>query len=704
MVQSDLARKIEKAKDYVHMVDVVLKDLKLPDPTKRKGLKQYATNFAQYSRKINACYDAHSQPEHKDYLVLAAIVNLWAKLAVDSVLRDRLLANGILERMAPLLSEGPEGTRQSVLLALSNLTHHAGADARKTIATLTVPAIINLLDTPDCKPRIAELGIAVLSHSMSSAVTEGEHNHLIGHEIQIPAALKDIDGVRMLSAVVEAMRRPDIDEELVSHGLDLLRTLAFSYSKEMRETSSDRPLVAALASPNIYVRLVGFMGILRLGSSRTEPESRMLNPMAVAQIANNMEKYFNPKLMDVLHNQYGGIEGGMIAEIAESNARLDKAIASLGRNWDYAQLGRTLCKRVLECEYSLGQGFIAGPGGIMEQFDVTFSRAAEALRQSTDPADAHLPYVLLIKIAMGSGDRAKVCSLSAQAVNKFPDVSFFYYTWATWTEESRSGLRLAKKGLACSDLTDYVKRGLLFKSAEAAFEMTMNGPLENAAVGSPAWREGVAILHCAQEDSRAYIEMTPMDQKNMKTMLYTYLAISIILEGDEIFKNLDMIRPYVEKVSLAEQIYAIAVRPLPRTQRKLAIDHIIPNFGKPLKNWRTVISRLDKPRMGHHHHQHLGPDDPDHILANWLARTALDDENAPETEFAELNAPDLPAPGTRAHDVLVYRCSLCGNPSASLKRCARCKDARYCDDACQRKHWKKGHKLVCKPPAPSPAK
>lgn len=114
MVQSDLARKIEKANDCVKMVDVLLKDLKLPgkpffalgimsfipffapriDPAKRKGLKQFATNFAQYSRKINACYDAHSQPQHKDYLVLAAIVNLWAKLAVDTVLRDRLLADG----------------------------------------------------------------------------------------------------------------------------------------------------------------------------------------------------------------------------------------------------------------------------------------------------------------------------------------------------------------------------------------------------------------------------------------------------------------------------------------------------------------------------------------------------------------------------------------------------------------------------------
>ncbi|KDN41362.1 hypothetical protein RSAG8_07477, partial [Rhizoctonia solani AG-8 WAC10335] len=116
-----------------------------------------------------------------------------------------------------------------------------------------------------------------------------------------------------------------------------------------------------------------------------------------------------------------------------------------------------------------------------------------------------------------------------------------------------------------------------------------------------------------------------------------------------------------------------------------------------MKNWRTVISRLDKPSRGHHHHSQLSEDDPDHILANWLARTQFDDENAPLSEFADINAPDGNSFGTAAEDVLVYRCSLCGNPSASMRRCARCKSARYCDDSCQRKHWKKGHKLTCKP-------
>lgn len=453
----------------------------------------------------------------------------------------------MLERMIPLLQHGPTETRHSVLFALSNLTHHGGSEARRSIAMLTTPTIVELLAAPDCPTGIAELGLAVLSHSLSSTVSEEIGDYTIGDVIHIPTVLRNINAEGLLSAIGLIIRRPDVDVEAISHGLDLLRSLAFVYRNPMLATNTHRPLIAALASPNIHVRLEGFSGILRLGGSAVEKESRLLNPMQVAQIAENPEKYFNPTLMKALRNQYGGWEGGMIMEIAESAGALDVEIQQLGRDGDYAKLGRALCKRILEHEYSLGHGVIMGPGGIEEGFDETFQRAGDALRITENPEDAYFPALLAVKTAMGHGDRDTICALSAQAIRQFPDVAFFYYTQSIWTSDARTGLRLAKKGLACSDMTDYVKRGLLFRSAEAAYEMTMAGPLEMAAPGSPAWREAVAILHCGQEDSKAYIEMTPMDQRNMKTMLYTYLGISFILEGDAIYKNLDMIR-----VSLSE--------------------------------------------------------------------------------------------------------------------------------------------------------
>ena len=49
------------------------------------------------------------------------------------------------------------------------------------------------------------------------------------------------------------------------------------------------------------------------------------------------------------------------------------------------------------------------------------------------------------------------------------------------------------------------------------------------------------------------------------------------------------------------------------------------------------------------------------------------------------------------------RCAACGKTEGelligfALKKCARCKAVQYCGTDCQRRHWRGGHKAVCKP-------
>lgn len=394
---------------------------------------------------------------------------------------------GMVERMLPLFKEGDQKIRQSILFALSNLTHHGGIEARRTIAKLTTPTLVDLIADPDCSARNAELGVAVLAHSLGPTLLELTRNFHIGDKVQTPEVLRGVDGERICYATGAIIRRPDVDTEAVLHAIDLLKCLAFFFRDAVLATHTERPFIASLASQNIQVRLEGFIGVLRVGSSITQFESRQLEPNRVAAIARSPEEYFTPDLMQALRSQHGGLKGGMIYEIADSAASLDGATLQLGKTWDYAEFGRTLCKRILTCEYSLGRGVMSGPGGKMESFEDYFGRAADALTKSTDPADAYLPALLRVKMAMGLGDRENVIRLSAEAVRQFPDAAFFYYSQACWTKEPRTALRLSKKGLACSDLTDYVKRGLLHRSAEAGFDMTLAAtsfPL--AAPSSPA--------------------------------------------------------------------------------------------------------------------------------------------------------------------------------------------------------------------------
>lgn len=47
-------------------------------------------------------------------------------------------------------------------------------------------------------------------------------------------------------------------------------------------------------------------------------------------------------------------------------------------------------------------------------------------------------------------------------------------------------------------------------------------------------------------------------------------------------------------------------------------------------------------------------------------------------------------------------CDGCGETESApnaLKRCSTCKKAHYCSQACQRKHWRDGHKDICGVPS-----
>jgi hypothetical protein len=41
-------------------------------------------------------------------------------------------------------------------------------------------------------------------------------------------------------------------------------------------------------------------------------------------------------------------------------------------------------------------------------------------------------------------------------------------------------------------------------------------------------------------------------------------------------------------------------------------------------------------------------------------------------------------------------CHFCHKKSGDLKRCLGCKKVSYCSKGCQKRHWKLGHKTLCR--------
>ena len=56
-------------------------------------------------------------------------------------------------------------------------------------------------------------------------------------------------------------------------------------------------------------------------------------------------------------------------------------------------------------------------------------------------------------------------------------------------------------------------------------------------------------------------------------------------------------------------------------------------------------------------------------------------------------------PAAETHSIALIRvlptCSNCGTRLATLRSCAGCLDAHYCDVLCQRAHWRVVHRAVC---------
>ncbi len=120
-------------------------------------------------------------------------------------------------------------------------------------------------------------------------------------------------------------------------------------------------------------------------------------------------------------------------------------------------------------------------------------------------------------------------SMAERAIQRNPRIGFFYYiqTFGTNLEE---GLRAAKKGSNCPDLTNYVKHALLFRGIEIAFSMGIKR-LEEANTGGQLWNEGIAFLMCALEDANEFMNSACPDNRAMKTVLCLQPLLNLDYQG-----------------------------------------------------------------------------------------------------------------------------------------------------------------------------
>ncbi|KAI0056850.1 hypothetical protein BV25DRAFT_1831839 [Artomyces pyxidatus] len=680
---------VYSAEGWDAVVDTLCAMLDLPDVTTRNGLKKIHKDFESVHSKLDDVY-AYARAMSRDTEIAAivqdrlacAVVAVYASMSVDSILRDRVFREAdFLAKALPLLDN--PSLCHVVLQALTAATHHGGIFVRQEIAKKT-SVILQLLDEQPDDAVSAELGISVISHSVG-AVVQNE-------DAPDPKLLKTVDMPRVMRTMLFFVRKPRSSYTLVHHALGFFSGASQHCSKDFHANpSAINLLLACVRTKDIRMRAEGVAAILRLHISDGKPDDTtqdMQKLMAAA--GRGWPDHLVEAIMD-----YGMMRSETFV-ILTTAREYQKLMMEVVQSGDLAWLGLRLADLIGRTEYSIAQGGwqVEDPRTGKREFqDVglpfimwqdALPHCAKALRARGRPSEADPADILDLKWYIMKSRMVEAHAMAHKALERSPHIGFYYYVLTLGAEQA-DGLRDAKKGLKCPNLTPYVRFGLLYRAAEHAADMALK-KLQDAMISGKNLEEGFAFAMSALEDSNTFIREAPPDTRSMKTVIYINTLMMLLVKGNELSSDLKELEFTNAKLKLADDIARFLGRPISQTQMRLARATIVERLPKAWQEWGDVVSRFVD-----HTKAELSAEKAEDDLTTWLAKLEIGDENM----MGHHDDGHRTHPAINLNDVALYRCSWCGNPSAILRKCRGCQKARYCDSDCQKQHWTKSHKKTC---------
>ncbi|KAJ7098295.1 hypothetical protein C8R44DRAFT_811280 [Mycena epipterygia] len=653
---------IDSADGWNPVITILCAYFELPDIATRSGLKKVHANFESIHRRLDKAYTRHAS----NVRIQGGIVGIYARLCVDSILRNKIFQRGFLGQLIPLLDV--PSCRHLALRALTTVTHHGGVEIRLDIAKSYLVLVRLLKEFPD-DPKTVELSIVTLSHCLMSTISDE------GMKID-PRFGESLDLQEVLKIVTETLRKPFPSRVLVDHSVQLL---AMSTLHCKVPPSTAHFLVAGLRSTDWIFRCTCLGALVRLHRKQSEPDQRALDPMKLMACAS---KPAPPHLNEILRAY--GFQACETYMTLKTSSEFQQAMMNTISTGDLYTLGITLAGFVLRTEFSISDGTfetrdrVTGRMGA-ESFGLPFTiwgdalpHCAKAIRAKGTPAQADMADILDIKFYIMRQRFPEMVSVANAALKRNPGFAYAYYA-LTLVSDPVVGLRAAKKGMKCSNISPFVRFQMMQRAVEHAGEMGIRILQETASAGDKKWEEGIAFLTSALEDSKTYIAEAPPDNRHMKNVLYWNILLRITVE-DEVSADLREIQGSIRKLKIADDFSNWIGVPPPKTNLRLTQQTVVRLFPDAAEEWGEFMasnSRLEAPAPS----AEKAEDD----LAAWLGDLHIEDEQ-PQT--------------FNTSHVGLYRCSWCGNPSAVLRKCAGCSKTRYCDGACQKSHWKE-HKRAC---------
>lgn len=204
---------------------------------------------------------------------------------------------GLVAKIIPLLSM--PFCRQIAMQSLSAMTHMSGRAARIEIAQ-HAPRLAALLRAHGPgDPKLAELTVATLSHSI--AVVVGEE------KAPSAALVRSLKLPDVLNAVCDALKFENATTYLTTHAMELLHTVGWHCPNELKQCPRAISfLVAMLRSGDIGERGTALAGVFRLVAKEAVFDQGNIDPRQFAAAASGrwpddvIDMHVRPSLILVL--------------------------------------------------------------------------------------------------------------------------------------------------------------------------------------------------------------------------------------------------------------------------------------------------------------------------------------------------------------------------------------------------------------------
>ncbi|KAI0029858.1 hypothetical protein K488DRAFT_22499, partial [Vararia minispora EC-137] len=673
----DFLDRLHRARSWTDVADLLCEWLGIPDLQSRHGLKNAHKNFDEILGKLDLLYDFAVRTQSEE--LAGGVIAIYTRMFADSILRNRIFKGDFIEKLFPFLKS--RACRNITLDALATATHHGGVEARKAIAAKTT-LISDVLEEHIDDVSTAHFSWSVIAHSTVAILGKRERPS--------SAFLRALEVPRLIRLALHFMRHPVLPRERSEHIFSFLTAATHHCSSAFfAEPSAIDFMLSCTRAKNIRIRAEALSSLLRLYASRVQldQDGFDVRKFVHAQKTKQWPRDIGRQLLAY------GFQQTEIYLAMSTTVECTKSFARVAQHRDLLRLGRELGSYILRTEYAIVSGMyqvqnrrtgkreVFNPGLPFTMWIDALPHCARELRENGRLDEKEVADMLECKYFVMKRMTKEAHALSDKAITQYPQNGFFYYVRAIGIEDDseEESLRIAKKGLKCPGLTDYVKYCLLQTSAELAAELAQRKLREFGHEQLPL-EEGYAYALSAWEDAMEYLNNAPPDGLRMLRVCHMLPYLSLLLYGHEQTPDLPLVKEARQTQRLAEDTSRHIDRKVANTQFSLTAALIYDRLPGATREWDAVTSRA----YGEYEEPEptgklVGKDG----LAAWLERSGGQREH--ERERSSYDVPEL-----NISDMLLYRCSWCRNPSAVLRKCKGCsrtRRVRYCDASCQGQHW-----------------